>query len=80
MPIEYKLGGRKVSSRQFFDGIAEKAIEKAENEIERRLRAICDPETGQPVRVTKSRSGGNTSWNVEGSPAAVELAKKIIEG
>ena len=78
--VEFRLGGRKVSSRQFFDGIQKEMLSQAEAEIERRLRGVRDPETGKPVNVTRRRVAGKTSWDVEGSPEAVAAARKILEG
>ena len=78
--VEFRLGGRKVSSRQFFDGIQKEMLSQAEAEIERRLRGVRDPETGQPVKVTRRRVAGKTSWDVEGSPKAVAAARKILGG
>jgi hypothetical protein len=67
-----------MSSRQFFDGIKKDMISKAEDEIERRLKSLRDPETGKPVKVTKRRKNGDATWNVEGSPQAIAAAKKIM--
>jgi len=79
MGIEYRRGSRKVSSRQFFDGMKADIVNSAEAEIEKRLKAIRDPETGKRVKVTKRRVNGEASFNVEGSPAAIELAKQIMK-
>lgn len=76
--LEFTRNGRKVSSKQFFDGIEKDMISKAENEIERRLRSLRDPETGRPVKITKQGRNGEATWNVEGSPKAIEAAKKIM--
>lgn len=77
--LEFTRNGRKVSSKQFFDGFTTDIIAKAEEEIERRLKALRDPETGNPVKVTKQRCNGEATWNIEGSPQAIEAAKKIME-
>ena len=76
--LEFTRNGRKVSSKQFFDGMLEDAVAQAENEIEGRLKALRDPETGKPVKVTKQRRNGEATWNVEGSPQAIAAAKKIV--
>lgn len=76
--LEFRRKGRKMSSKQFFDGIEKDMIAKAEDEIERRLRSVRDPETGRPVKITKQSSNGEATWNVEGSPRAIEAAKKIM--
>lgn len=76
--MEFRRNGRKMSSKQFFDGIKKDVIAKAEDKIERRLKSLRDPETGRPVKVTKQRRNGEATWNVEGSPQAIEAAKKIM--
>ena len=76
--LEFRRNGRKMSSRQFFDGIKKDMISKAEDETERRLKSLRDPETGKPVNVTKRRKNGDATWNVEGSPQAIAAAKKIM--
>jgi hypothetical protein len=76
--LEFRRNGRKMSSKQFFDGIKEDVISTAEDEIERRLKSLRDTETGMPIRVTKQRSNGEATWNIEGSPQAIAAAKKIV--
>lgn len=76
--LEFTRNGRKMSSKQFFDGIKKDAIAAAENEIEKRLKSLRDPETGRPVKVTKQRRNGEATWNIEGSPQAIEAARKIM--
>ena len=78
--LEFRRNGRKMSNKQFFDGIKKDVLASAEDEIERRLRSLRDPETGQPVKVSKKRNNGEASWHVEGSPEAIEAAKKIMRG
>ena len=79
MPIHYKRGGRKVSKKQFFDGIFDDLVKNAEKQVETRLQRVRDPKTGQPVELKKSRRGKETSWQVKGSPEAIEAAKKVIK-
>ena len=76
--LEFTRNGQKVSSKQFFDGMLEDAVAQAENEIERRLKALRDPETGKPVKVKKQRRNGEATWSIEGSARAIEAAKKIM--
>lgn len=76
--LEFTRNGRKMSSKQFFDGIKKDMIAKAEDEVERRLKSLRDPETGKPVKVTKQRRNGEATWNIEGSPKAIEEAKRIV--
>ncbi|MEL6202290.1 MAG: hypothetical protein AAFR39_08005 [Pseudomonadota bacterium] len=76
--LEFKRNGRKMSSKRFFDEIKKDVLASAEDEIERSLKSLRDPETGRPVKVTKERRNGEATWNVEGSPKAIEAAKKIM--
>ena len=76
--LEFTRNGRKVSSKQFFDGYKEDLIAKRVNEIERRLKSLLDPETRQPVKVTKQHRNGEVTLKVEGSRQAIEAANKII--
>ena len=79
MGLDFRRNGQKVSSRQFFDGIRGDVLKDAEKDIERRLRSVRDPETGQPLKVSKIKRFGKTEWNIEGSPEAMERAKRIVE-
>ncbi len=76
--LEFRRNGRKMSSKQFFDGIKKDMIAKAENEVERRLKSLCDPETGHPAKITKQRRNGEATWDIEGSPQVIAAAKKIM--
>lgn len=76
--VKFTSNGGKVSSKQFFERIKRKLIAKAEDEIERRLKSLRDPETGKPVKFTKQRRNGKTTWNIEGSPQVKKAADKII--
>ena len=76
--FKFTHNGRKVSSKQLFDGYKKELIAKAEDEIKRRLKSVIDPETGQPVQVTKQHRNGEVILKVEGSRQAIEAANKII--
>lgn len=76
--FEYRRGGRKVSKRGFWDGLADDLIGQAEDNIEKRLKSVRDPKTGQPITVRKVKRGGETSFELEGSPEAIERAKRIL--
>lgn len=80
MKFEYKLGGRKVSSKQFFDGLGKEIIKKTESQIESRLMRLLDPKTGKPVKIIRRQVGGKLSWDVEGSAEAIQAAKRIMKG
>lgn len=79
MGLEFRRNGRKLSNRQFFDGIRDDVLKDAEKDIERRLRSVRDPATGQPLKFSKIERFGKTEWNIEGSPEAMERAKRIVE-
>lgn len=76
--LKFTRNGRKVSSKQFLDGLEKDLIKKAEDKIERRLKSLRDPATGKPVKFTKQRRNGKTNWKIEGSCQAIEAANKII--
>jgi hypothetical protein len=80
MSIEYRRGGRKVSQQGFWDGLTDELIKEAEDSIEARLKSVCDPSTGQPIRVKKVTHGGETNFELEGSPEAIDEAKCILGG
>jgi hypothetical protein len=80
MNLELRRNGRSVSPQEFARGLAEDAQKAAEDEIERRLRRIRDPETGRLLVVRKRRVGSKMEWDLEGSPAAIEHAKRVLNG
>lgn len=81
--IEYRSGGRRLSQKQFFDGIKEKVIDAAMNEMEERVHAtassIIDPETGRHAEVIVRRTGPTSfALSTQGSPAfARELERRL---
>ena len=83
MVIEFKRGGRKMSSKQFFDGITEDIIEMAMSEIEKRAHdiasTIIDPETGAHAEVIVRRTSKNSAQvSTSGSAAfARELERRL---
>ena len=60
--------------------VASSAVIKSEAEIERRLRGLRDPASGEPLRVTKFRVDGGACFDVQGSAAAIEIAKRMVMG
>lgn len=80
MTFEYKLGGRKVSGKRFFEELGDQAIKQAEDHLELKLKDLRDPETGVPANVTRVIKNGQTTWSVKGSPAVVEAAKRLMSG
>lgn len=80
MSIQFKRGSRKVSQKQFFDGLKDDIVKAAQDEVEKKLKAVRDPETGDRIRVSKKPGSGELQWQLEGSPAAIEQAKKILGG
>lgn len=79
MSVEFRRGGRKVSSDKFFKGIEDDIRNKAEQEIEKKLRRIIDPETGRPVKYEKTYRNGEPHWNIHGSEEAVDRAKAVLK-
>lgn len=78
MSIEFTRGGRKVSERGFWDGLTEDLIKEAEDRIEAQLKSVSDPKTGQPITVKQVMRGGETNFELEGSPEAIDAAKRIL--
>jgi len=79
MSVEFRRGGQKVSSDQFFKGIKDDIRSKAEQEIEKQLGRIIDPETGRPVKYDKTYRNGEPHWNIHGSREAVERAREVLK-
>lgn len=81
--IEYRSGGRRVSQKQFFDGIKDKLMDTAMNAMEERVHAaassIVDPETGRHAEVIVRRTGPTSfALSTQGSPAfARELERRL---
>lgn len=80
MKLEFRHKGRKVSEKQFLDGLRKEGVKKAGDGIEKRLRALRDPKTGERVKVTKTYRNGAPAFRVEGSPEAVAQAEEIMRG
>ena len=77
---EFLRNGRPVSPSQFTDGLMADVRKAAEAEIERRLKAIRDPETGAPLTVTRRQIGSEVDWQLEGSAEAIAEAQRILGG
>lgn len=78
MSVEFRRGGRKVSENQFLKGMERDIRKNTEYEIEKRLSRIVDPETGAPVKYEKRYRSGEPHWNICGSKAAAEQARKVL--
>jgi hypothetical protein len=81
--LEFRSGGRRVSSDEFFENMKREAIDQGMKELEQRIHAVAasiiDPETGKHAEVFIRRTG-QTQLNLRtrGSPAfARELEKRI---
>jgi TIR domain-containing protein len=81
--FEFRSGGRRVSSDEFFENLKREAIEGAMKELEQRIHAaaasIIDPETGKHAEVFVRRTGETQlALRTRGSPAfARELEKRV---
>lgn len=82
LAIEFRRGGRKVSSKDFVDGLLEEvvnsAIDSLVDEIHGKAASIVDPETGKHAPVFIRRIGEQLRVQTVGSPAfARELEKRL---
>ena len=65
---------------QFFDGIQKDVLANAQDEIQICLKSLCDPKSGQLVKVTKQCHNGDSTWKVDGAPQVGDALKEITEG
>jgi hypothetical protein len=82
LAIEFRRGGRKVSSKGFFDGILEDAVSAAldnlAGEIHAKAASIVDPETGKHAPVFVRKVGQQLRVEAAGSEAfAKELERRL---
>lgn len=82
MAIEFRRGGRKVSSKGFFDGLMEDvvstALDNLAEEIHSKAASIVDPETGKHAAVFVRKVGQQLRVETSGSQAfARELEKRL---
>jgi hypothetical protein len=83
LPIEFSLGGRKVSQDSFFKGIEREILEEVFSSVSENLHgkaaSVVDPETGKHVPVFV-RSIGNKGWSIfsNGSPAYARALEKRL--
>ena len=82
MAIEFRRGGRKVSSKGFVDGLLEDAVNAAldnlAEEIHAKAASVVDPETGKHAPVFVRKVGQQLRLETAGSQAfARELEKRL---
>lgn len=83
MALEFRQGGRRVSQKQFFDGIEKQMVEKALAAMEEKYHgiaaAIVDPATGKHAEVFIRRTDKHSlAVSTAGSPAyARELERRL---
>lgn len=83
MVIEFRRGGRKVSQREFFDGIMEDAIDNVmeahAEELHGKAASVVDPETGEHAPVFVRRIG-DRGWTIHtnGSPAFARALERRL--
>lgn len=83
MGIEYRQGGRRVSSAKFFEGVRKKGIEAALATMTKKYQglaaSIVDPATGRHAEVFVRRSGeASLAISTSGSPDyARELERRL---
>lgn len=82
MALEFRRGGRKVSSKSFFDGILEDAVstslDNLAEELHGKAASVVDPETGKHAPVFVRKIGKGLRVETSGSEAfARELEKRL---
>ena len=78
--LELRRNGRKMSRKQFLDGIEWDIIANVEDNIERRWKSLRDPKNGHVVKVTKQCQNGDSTWKIDGLPQAVEALNRDHRG
>ncbi len=79
MSLEFRVGGRKVSQREFGRALHDTALKKVDDAVQRRLRTIRCPKHGQQARVRSARSHNDLKWNIEGCcEELVRAARKAL--
>lgn len=77
--LEYRLGNRRVGEKQFFDGLQKEATRSAARELEKKLRRLRDPTTGERLRVkTRSKANGEIDFELSGPEALIKQAKREL--
>lgn len=78
MGLEFRRGGRKVSLDRFMHGMKDDILKTAEEAIEKKLRAVRGPESGEGVTFTRRYVTGEPRWDVKGPADAVAEAPHIL--
>jgi NAD-dependent SIR2 family protein deacetylase len=65
--LEYTLNGRRVTERQFLDGLEKQAVDQALVAVKGRIESTRCSKHGQRARATlKSRRGDRFEFNISG--------------
>lgn len=65
--LEYTLNGRRVTQRQFLDGLEKQAVDQALDTVKKRIEATRCSKHGQRAHATlKSRRGDRFEFDITG--------------
>jgi len=80
--IEYSFGGRKVSERQFFDGLDGQVRKSVVDQVVAKVEQVRCPQHGQRAKVSNvQQSGDDFSFSVSGCYDDLQQrAKRAIGG
>lgn len=79
LKVEFKLNGRSVRPNEIANQLERAMLKQVEEEIATKLRNVRDPHTGTaPVVEIVGRSLDKLSFEVSGSPALIEEAKRHL--
>lgn len=79
MKITFEIDGRPVNPRNLRDVMAQAILEAIEKDVRGRLAGVRDPETGEfPVVAVRGRSLESLSFEINGSPQLVALARERL--
>ena len=77
--FEYRVGGRRVSERDFLKGLEKEVMGTATKDLRKKLQSIRDPRTGERLKVTEVRQPGRPpDFKVSGPEALVKKASKLL--
>jgi hypothetical protein len=72
--LEFRVGNRRVSQRDFLKNIEQTIVQKAAESIQKKVKSVVDPVTGKSAKVTVSPTNA-LEMVVEGPKDLVERVK-----
>jgi hypothetical protein len=68
--LEFRIGNRRVSQRDFVKNIEPQMVEQAKTSILRKAKSVIDPKTGRPPKIRFAR-GKPLDFEIVGSKEAI---------